>query len=376
MASITLNPTPPIPAAQIKLAPAPSRGDRFPNLFLTAQDRKVASTTDRMKGGPGLVYWFRDDNDAEAVERLRRLAAAAPSRLDQGGHIFAITRAGHDAVAALGADIDPRLALLSDPDGRGSAAIGLPLDRRFGIALLLDPNQRVLAVFDEADGDPVDRGLAALDSHLPIPAPAFVPMCAPILLIPRVLDPDYCTKLIRIYRTEGNEESGTFRMVDGKPVVSPNHEVKRRRDHHVSEPALYQELLGLLERRVVPEIRRAFNFQVTRFEEFKIVRYDGQVGGYFKPHRDNTAPQTLHRRFAMTLNLNADAYEGGNLRFPEFGNTLYRPGTGDAVLFSCSLLHEAQNVTRGERYVLLAFLFDEAGLKIKDEMRKRIAATR
>ncbi|MGF1623275.1 MAG: 2OG-Fe(II) oxygenase family protein [Alphaproteobacteria bacterium] len=371
MASISLTP----PAPTIPVAPALARGDRFPNLFLTAQDRKVASTTDRMKGGPALVYWFRDESDAEAVARLRRLAAAAPARLDQDAHVFAVTRAGADAVAALGAGIDPRLMLLSDPDGRGSAAMGLPLDRRFGIALLLDPNQRVLAVFDEADGDPVERGLAALDSHLPIPAPAFVPMCAPVLLVPRVLDPETCARLIDIYRTAGNEESGTFRMVDGKPVVSPNHAVKRRRDHHVTDPALYDELLGLLQRRVVPEIRRAFNFQVTRFEEFKIVRYDGEVGGYFKPHRDNTAPQTLHRRFAMTLNLNAEAYEGGNLRFPEFGNTLYRPGTGDAVLFSCSLLHEAQNVTRGERYVLLAFLFDEAGLKIKDEMRKRIAAS-
>jgi predicted 2-oxoglutarate/Fe(II)-dependent dioxygenase YbiX len=369
MASISLNPSPPV-----AVAPALARGDRFPNLFLPAQDRKVASTTDRMKGGPGLVYWFRDDSDPEAVARLRRLAAAAPSRLDQGAHVFAITRAGQGAVAALGTGLDPRLLLLADADGRGSAAMGIPLDRRFTLALLLDPNQRVLAVFDEADGDPVERGLAALDGQLPIPAPAFVPMCAPILLIPRVFDPDTCRRLIGIYQTQGNEESGTFRMVDGKPVVSPNHEVKRRRDHHVTEPALYEELTAILQRRVVPEVRRAFNFQITRYEEFKIVRYDAAVGGYFKPHRDNTAPQTLHRRFAMTLNLNAEDYEGGNLRFPEFGNTLYRPGTGDAVIFSCNLLHEAQNVTRGERYVLLAFLFDEAGMKVKEEMRKRIKA--
>lgn len=369
MASIPLNPAPPP-----TVAPALAPGDRFPNLFLPAQDRKVASTTDRMKGGPGLVYWFGDDGDAEAVARLRGLAAAAPARLDQGAHIFAVARAGQDAVATIGRDFDPRLLLLADADGRGSAAMGLGPQDRFSRTILLDPNQRVLAVFDESQGDPVDQGLVALDRVLPIPAPAFVPMCAPILLIPRVLDRDYCRKLIRVYQTEGNEESGTFRMVDGKPVVSPNHAVKRRRDHHVAEPALYEELTGLLQRRVVPEVRRAFGFQITRYEEFKVVRYDAAVGGYFKPHRDNTAPQTLHRRFAMTLNLNAEDFEGGNLRFPEFGNTCYRPGTGDAVIFSCNLLHEAENVTRGERYVLLAFLFDEAGMKVKEEMRKRIAA--
>lgn len=371
MASIPLTPKPPV-----RIAPALAPGDRFPNLFLTAQDRKVASTTDRMKGGPALVFWFRDDSDSEARDRLSALAQAAPARLDQGAHVFAITRASHDAVEAIGADLDPRMLLLSDPDGAGSGAMGLPLDRRFTIAVLLDPNQRALAIFDEADGDPVVRGLAALDSHLPIPDPVFVPMCAPVLLIPGVFDADYCRKLIRIHHTKGNEESGTFRMVDGKPVLSPNHAVKRRRDHYVTDQALLDEIIGLMNRRVLPEIRRAYNFQITRFEEFKIVRYDAQVGGYFKPHRDNTAPQTLHRRFAMTLNLNADDYEGGNLRFPEFGNTVYRPGTGDAAIFSCNLLHEAQNVTKGERYVLLAFLFDEAGAKIKEEMRQRIAAAR
>ncbi len=36
----------------------------------------------------------------------------------------------------------------------------------------------------------------------------------------------------------------------------------------------------------------------------------------------------------MTLNLNTEEYEGGELRFPEFGPNLYRPGTGDAVIFS------------------------------------------
>ncbi|MEZ5667603.1 MAG: 2OG-Fe(II) oxygenase [Alphaproteobacteria bacterium] len=364
------------PPQSIAVAPPLSQGDRAPNLFLPAQDGKVASTNDRMKGGPGLFLWFRDETDPAAVVALRALAAAAPVRLDQGAHLFAITRADGAAVARLGAGIDERLLVLSDADGRGSAAMGLPPDRRFMQAVLVDPNQRVLAVFDEADGDPVARGLEALDRQLPVPEPRFVPMCAPILIIPRVFAPDYCARLIRIYHTKGNEESGTFRVVDGKAVAAPNHAVKRRRDHHITDPALHQEIVDIFRRRVLPEVRRAFAFNITRFEEFKIVRYDGKVGGYFRPHRDNTAPQTLHRRFAMTLNLNSDDYEGGCLRFPEYGNTMYKPGTGDAVIFSCSLLHEAMNVTRGERFTMLAFLFDEAGVKIKEEMRQRIATGR
>ena len=51
----------------------------------------------------------------------------------------------------------------------------------------------------------------------------------------------------------------------------------------------------------------------------------------------------------MTLNLNSEDYEGGHLRFPEYGPELYRPGTGDAVVFSCYLVHEAMPVTAGAR---------------------------
>jgi len=44
----------------------------------------------------------------------------------------------------------------------------------------------------------------------------------------------------------------------------------------------------------------------------------------------------------------------GYRRLPEYGPHVYKPATGEAVIFSCSMLHEAPDVTKGERYVLLA----------------------
>ena len=123
-------------------------------------------------------------------------------------------------------------------------------------------------------------------------------------------------------------------------------------------------------RRVVPEIHKAFSYPVTKCEEFKIVCYRAEDKGYFRAHRDNYSPQTVHRRFAMTLNLNADEYEGGELCFPEYGPHLYKPQSGEAVIFSCSLVHEAMDVTRGERYALLAFLYGEDGARQKREMER------
>ena len=69
----------------------------------------------------------------------------------------------------------------------------------------------------------------------------------------------------------------------------------------------------------------------------------------------------------MSLLLNdPDEYEGGELRFAEYGPELYRPAAGDAVIFSCSLLHEVLPVRQGRRFVLLCFLFG-------DEEARRLA---
>jgi len=61
----------------------------------------------------------------------------------------------------------------------------------------------------------------------------------------------------------------------------------------------------------------------------------------------------------MTIHLNTGDYEGGFLRFPEYGPDLYRPPRGDAIVYSSSLLHEVTPVTSGRRYALVAHMFDE-----------------
>jgi hypothetical protein len=106
------------------------------------------------------------------------------------------------------------------------------------------------------------------------------------------------------------------------------------------------------------ELAKAFAYRASRFEGFKIACYQASDRGFFGAHRDNLSPATTHRRFALTLNLN-DGYQGGQLRFPEYGPELYRPAPGAALLFSCSHLHEVLEVTAGRRFVLLSFLFGE-----------------
>lgn len=143
---------------------------------------------------------------------------------------------------------------------------------------------------------------------------------------------------------------------DGGAYAKLDESKKKRRDTELTpECPLYGEVVDLLSGRVVPEIKRAFQVDIANADRILIARYD-DTGGYFKRHRDNTAPHTAFREFAISLNLNTDEYEGGELLFPEFDDTRYSPPAGGAMVFSAALLHEAAPVTKGSRYVLLSFL--------------------
>ena len=143
------------------------------------------------------------------------------------------------------------------------------------------------------------------------------------------------------------------------------------RDILVEPPELQAAIRERLARRLFPFIRMAMGFSVTRTERLLVSCYDADDGGVFHPHRDNTTQGTAHRRFACSLNLNAD-FEGGDLRFAEYGPATYRPPPGGAVVFSCALMHEATPVTRGRRYASLPFLYDDAAAKIRDANRHLI----
>ncbi|MFN3527467.1 MAG: 2OG-Fe(II) oxygenase, partial [Paracoccus sp. (in: a-proteobacteria)] len=87
---------------------------------------------------------------------------------------------------------------------------------------------------------------------------------------------------------------------------------------------------------------------------------------HFRAHRDNTTPATAHRRFAVSVNLNSD-FEGGGLSFPEFSDRRFRPDAGTGLVFSCSMLHQADPVTSGRRFVFLPFLYDEAAAALRQK---------
>jgi predicted 2-oxoglutarate/Fe(II)-dependent dioxygenase YbiX len=238
----------------------------------------------------------------------------------------------------------------ADPDRAVASAYGVA-DGEL-TAVVLDPNLRLVGTVT-GDGF-AEEVVTLLERAVHRDRPVTVTAQAPVLLLPAALPPEWCQRLIDVWHHAGGVDTGVER--DGAEVLDDAY--KRRRDHTVRDPDLMRELSTVVGRRVMPEVRKAFGYRATRFEGFKIACYDASTGGFFRAHRDNLTRATAHRAFALTLNLN-DSYEGGELRFPEYGNQLYRPDAGAALVFSCSQLHEVREITAGRRFVLLSFLFDQ-----------------
>jgi len=237
------------------------------------------------------------------------------------------------------------------------------------ITYVLDPALRVLATLPfDSDADVHASELFEVLDRLPAipPARPAAPQ-APVLVLPRIFEAELCAALVEHYRAHGGEESGFMRDIDGTTRTVFDYGHKRRRDCIVLDRDLQQACTSRIRRRLVPEVYKAFQFRATRLERCIVACYDAAEGGHFRPHRDNTTKGTAHRRFAVSLFLNTGEYEGGFLRFPEYGPALYAAPRGGAIVFSCSLLHEATPVTRGRRFMFLPFLYDEAGRQIRED---------
>lgn len=361
----------PEPTAQPE--PPLCRGDRVPDVLLPEPGGTSVSLYDKSRGKPVVVMLGIDL--AGLSDAIRAFGEWCGDRPDDLAHGFVISPADEGSVGAIAASTKFTGWLMRDADGQASRVFRVHWPALAGQCLIfvLDPNQRILEVFrsDIGDAGEMVGHVRSLVASLNLYGEADRPRdLAPVLIIPRVLEPGFCKQLIDVFHTRGNQESGVHTLVDGELRHSVDHAMKKRFDHYVRDDDVNAALNWRMARRVVPEIQKAFCYEITKCEEFKIVCYRADEQGYFRPHRDNYSPQTLHRRFALTLNLNSDDYEGGELRFPEYGPHLYKPRAGEAVIFSCSLVHEAMNVTRGERYALIAFLYGEDGARQKREMER------
>jgi predicted 2-oxoglutarate/Fe(II)-dependent dioxygenase YbiX len=238
--------------------------------------------------------------------------------------------------------------------------------------ILLDPGLRAMAFWPLANGaDALHalRAAPATDAH------AGVPLHAPVLIVPRVFEPDFCATLMQYYERQGGEPSGiTLQNAQGQTYVHLDPAFKRRMDCTIEDETVRDAARQRIFARLAPEIEKTLMWRPTRIERYLVARYDNADSAFFRPHRDNTTGGTAHRKFAVTINLN-DGYEGGDLRFPEFGSRTYRAPVGGAIVFGCGLLHEVTRMTQGSRFAFLPFLYDEDGARVRERNQKFLDKT-
>lgn len=348
-------------ARKIPLGP----GEAAPWFRCAALDGIDAYAFDSAAGRPLLMLFFGSASAPAAAAALAAMARRRALFDDIAASFFGITVDPADAGEQRIRRQLPGIRFFLDYDRAVSRLYGAageaPSNAYRGHWLLLDRALRVRARFA------LDEGATALDALAALVAQPPVPDWAPVVAVPDVFEPELCRRLIDLYEADGGEDSGFMRDLGGmtKLLLDPRHKV--RRDYLIEEPELARQLNLRIMHRLLPMVRRAFQYHATRVERLLVGCYEAETGGHFRAHRDNTSKGTAHRRFAVTINLNAEEYEGGDLCFPEYGPRTYRAPTGGAIVFSCSLLHQAMPVTKGRRFCFLPFLYDEAGAKLREE---------
>jgi len=341
-------------------APSLRPGDRLPDFALPGLDRKLRKFVWSFVGDPVVLIVTSDLSllDAEQFATLRAACRQAAAAL--------VVATGTD-IAAAGTiwkrlvGTEDGLLLLCDAEGKFLPALltqgGIGFGQTAGLrsrVLALDPDQRIAATFDSrallACAEAIEGIAATVRADRAGDVVVTSPM-APVLILPRVFEPDFCAQVIRLWEKGDRGDSGVSSRYGNVGV----EKLKQTEDYMVVEPMMQSAISNRLAYRVGPELLKVFAFDHEfSFDAHVVLSYSAEGGHFFGAHRDNGAPTTADRVFAVSLNLN-DGFEGGELVFPEYSGLRVSPELGAAAVFSCSLLHRALPVTRGRRFVLTTF---------------------
>ncbi len=349
--------------------PVFSAGDRMPDFALPTGPQQARSFRDCFTGPPAVLLVAGAEQRSRLLDALKALRKTAETAAGPQPTLLVIEQGSVDTPPA---EAGPDTVWLFDPEGQVSAALLGESGASREAVLAIDREQRIIDRRESLEGC-APWALALLAAEVLDLSKQTTGFHAPVLTVRGVLEPALCQRLIADWSAD-HQEGGVRRAQDGAGAMldaaesQVDHGVKKRLDHYPG-PEMSQLLGRRVQDRIGPELWRAFRYRTPYLERFIVGCYEAGRGDYFRPHRDDSTPGTKHRAFALTINLNDD-YDGGGLRFPEYGGALYVTPPGGAIVFSCSLLHEAVPVTRGTRYVALSFLVDPQAAQERRQQRE------
>jgi hypothetical protein len=153
------------------------------------------------------------------------------------------------------------------------------------------------------------------------------------------------------------------RFSDSKVGQNVDTVKKRRRDLFLGT-AECGPIDKLVFGKLKPLLEKDFGISIRYRERYKIGHYSEHDQGFYNPHSD-TQGGMEYRKLSMVICFSGkDEYEGGEFTLVDLGKT-FRFDYGEAIIFDSSLVHGVSPVTRGDRKVLISFLFDEDGGRLK-----------
>jgi hypothetical protein len=272
-------------------------------------------------------------------DEVKELAGQAAAIRTAGADLFIVSNDGIESLDMVSKIVPEHAVWLADI--KGVVNMGLRSAAQFPLSgtacFVLDSNQRIVA----ARGDAVSQATWALGvlQTMSTEEPQKLGQVAPILMLPSVLEPADCSKLVK-------------QIFDR---TTPGGSVP------ITDKALSEHVRMLLIRRIGPEVEKAFSFDDFTFEDMAL-RWDDQDSAAEKGRAVND-PAVEGRPFCLLVDLDAAAYSGGEVSFPEFGPHRYQPGPGGAIIHAGTLLRQLGPVSSGRRCLLTATLKRQTGAR-------------
>lgn len=149
-----------------------------------------------------------------------------------------------------------------------------------------------------------------------------------------------------------NQNDGKFSLISQIDKSKRDCERIHLADLNYSRNEIFFECIDRIKNKIFPILINDYNMDFSIISETEIVRYG--VGGIFIPHVDSNKLKP-YRAFTVILYLNDD-FDGGQTSFPEI-NYSVEPSVGRVLIFPSHMLHGGESVTRGEKHIIVAWVF-------------------
>ncbi len=165
--------------------------------------------------------------------------------------------------------------------------------------------------------------------------------------IENFLTPDKCDEIIKKFNN--SLQSGS--------VLGPYKNVRKSLVRFIEIDDIHKKILDTINNIVLLK-----NFYVEKNENIQFTKYE--VGDYFDWHTDtsynfdDTFEKIKNRTYSIVIQLN-DEYDGGDFLYEDTNTkeiNVLKKQKGSIFLFNSSIKHKVDEITKGTRYSLVAWL--------------------